>query len=172
MPQSPSKSRSNGGESHIDSKAVRELAKILNDTGLSEIEVEKGALRIRVAKQIGGSVVYSGAPASGAVPAGAPPAASHSSPPETPARRDAADAAAHPGAVTSPMVGTVYLASDPDSPAFIKVGDSVKQGDTLLLIEAMKTFNPIPAPKAGKVLEIVVQDAQPVEFGEILVVIG
>ncbi|MGD2132475.1 MAG: acetyl-CoA carboxylase biotin carboxyl carrier protein [Maricaulaceae bacterium] len=171
MGHAPSKTRANGaGASAIDAKAVRELAKILNDTGLTEIEVEKGELRIRVAKELGRDVVYTGAPA--AAPVGAPPAASHSSPPETPARRDAADVAAHPGAVTSPMVGTVYLASDPDSAPFVKVGDSVNQGDTLLLIEAMKTFNPIPAPKAGKVLEIIVQDAQPVEFGETLVIIG
>jgi acetyl-CoA carboxylase biotin carboxyl carrier protein len=77
----------------------------------------------------------------------------------------------HPGAVTSPMVGTVYMSSDPKTDAFIKLGQSVSTGDTLLLIEAMKTFNPIPAPKSGKVVEILVDDAQPVEFGEVLVVI-
>jgi acetyl-CoA carboxylase biotin carboxyl carrier protein len=84
---------------------------------------------------------------------------------------ESASRANHPGAVTSPMVGTVYLSSDPKSDPFIKVGQSVSQGDTLLLIEAMKTFNPIPAPKSGKIAEIVVGDSQPVEFGQVLVVI-
>lgn len=155
------------GASPIDSKVVRELAKILNDTGLTEIEVERGDLRVRVAKTPAGVITHAEpAPAARAAP-GAPAG------PAAPAQSDAdANIAAHPGAVASPMVGTVYLASDPNAAPFVRVGQPVSEGDTLLLIEAMKTFNPIPAPASGKVLEILVEDGQPVEFGETLVVIG
>ena len=149
----------------IDARLVRRLAGILTDTGLTEIEVEKDGLRIRVAK----SVTVAAAPqvAVAAAPAAAPaPAASAVAPSATPT--PAAPAAAGE-VVTSPMVGTVYLQSSPEAPPFIKVGDSVTAGQTLLIIEAMKTMNPITAPKAGKVMEILVGDAQPVEFGEPLV---
>lgn len=150
--------------SPIDAAVVRELALILNETGLSEIEVERGGLRVRVAKEL---TVHAAAPL-----AHAPLLAAPAAPPETPAPRDAADARAHPGMVPSPMVGTVYMAREPGQPPFVSVGQRVKQGDTLLLIEAMKTFNPIPSPKAGLVKEVLVQDSQPVEFGQPLVIIA
>ncbi len=160
---------------------VRKLAEIIADTGLTEIELEHGDLRVRVAREPAEQNIYAAAPAMAppqALPAPAAPAPTPApvqthatSVPETPAPTGAVDAA-RPGAVPSPMVGTVYLASDPDTPAFIKVGQTVAKGDTLLLIEAMKTFNPIPAPKSGKVVEILVTDSQPVEFGEALVILG
>jgi acetyl-CoA carboxylase biotin carboxyl carrier protein len=157
------KSRGGNGTSwsSADAKVVRELAKILLDTGMTEIEVERGELRVRVAKEAAREASHPFVPASAVVAA------------PQPAHPDAAVArgAGHAGGVPSPMVGTVFLSPDPKSEPFVKVGQPVAAGDTLLLIEAMKTFNPIPAPKSGKVLEILVQDAQPVEFGEILVVI-
>lgn len=154
-----------------DTKLVRELAKILNDTDLTEIEMKKGGLKIRVSKgggQIVQTVAAPSAPAATAAPA---PAASQ--PVAAPAAlTEKEDAGAHPGAVKSPMVGTAYTRPSPDADAFVKVGDSVKEGDTVMLVEAMKTFNPITAPKSGKVEEIFVQDAQPVEFGEVLFIIA
>ncbi|MGX6647493.1 acetyl-CoA carboxylase biotin carboxyl carrier protein [Maricaulaceae bacterium MS644] len=166
---------SNTSRPQIDSKLVRELADILNDTELTEIEVEKGELRIRVAREVhAGPVHY--APAPQAAPAAqqpaAAPASAVSSPPETPASSGAADPKSHPGAVTSPMVGTVYVRPSPEAEQFKKPGDSVKEGETILLIEAMKTFNPITAPKSGKLAELLVDDAQPVEYGEALFIIG
>jgi acetyl-CoA carboxylase biotin carboxyl carrier protein len=165
MGNSTSKHRAPGAAtwSGADAKVVRELAKILLDTGLSEIEVERGELRVRVARDSGRESFHAVAAAAVAAPTAARAT-------ESTATRSAA-LAGHPGGVTSPMVGTVYLSSDPKTDPFIKVGQQVAAGDTLVLIEAMKTFNPIPAPKAGKVVEILVQDAQPVEFGELLVVI-
>ena len=150
-----------------DTKLVRELAKILNDTGLSEIEMEKGSLKIRVAKG-GGQVVQAvAAPAPvAAAPAPSQPVAAPA------AKSEKKDASAHPGAAKSPMVGTVYTRPSPDADAFVKVGDKVKEGDTIVLIEAMKTFNPITATKSGKIEEILVEDAQPVEFGEVLFIIA
>ena len=149
-----------------DTKLVRELAKILNDTGLTEIEMEKGSLKIRVAKGGGQIVQAMAAPA----PVAAAPTTSQ--PIAAPAAKtEKADAAAHPGAVKSPMVGTVYTRPSPDADSFVKVGDKVKEGDTIVLIEAMKTFNPITATKSGKIEEILVEDAQPVEFGEALFII-
>ena len=150
-----------------DTKLVRELAKILNDTGLTEIEMEKGSLKIRVAKG-GGQVVQAiAAPAPvAAAPAPSQPVAAPA------AKTEKKDASAHPGAVKSPMVGTVYTRPSPDADAFVKVGDKVKEGDTIVLIEAMKTFNPITATKSGKIEEILVEDAQPVEFGEVLFIIA
>ena len=149
----------------IDARMVRKLADILTDTGLSEIEVERDGLKIRVAKTLTAAPVhYAAAPA----PAAAAPAPSAAAAPAgeaaTPERRNG-------DVVKSPMVGTVYLQPQPDAPAFVKVGDTVSAGQTLLIVEAMKTMNPIPAPKAGKIVEIIVEDAQPVEFGEPLVVI-
>jgi len=129
----------------IDARLVRRLADILTETGLSEIEVEHAGLKIRVAKQL----------------AAAPAQVTYAAPAQ--ARGDA---------VKSPMVGTVYLQPEPGAEPFVKVGDTVSAGQTLMIIEAMKTMNPIPAPKAGKVVEILVEDGQPVEFGEPLVVIA
>jgi len=151
-----------------DTKLVRELAKILNDTGLTEIEMEKGSLKIRVAKG-GGQIVQAmaaPAPVASAAPAASQPVAAPA------AKTEKADASAHPGAAKSPMVGTVYTRPSPDADAFVKVGDKVKEGDTIVLIEAMKTFNPITAAKSGKIEEILVEDAQPVEFGEVLFIIA
>jgi acetyl-CoA carboxylase biotin carboxyl carrier protein len=154
----------------IDARLVRKLADILKDTGLSEIEVEHAGLKIRVARELtvaAAPTQYVQAPAAQAyAPAPAQVAAA-------PAAEAAAPApAAHAGeAVKSPMVGTVYLSPQPGADAFIKVGDTVSAGQTLLIVEAMKTMNPISAPKAGKVVEILVADAQPVEFGEPLVIV-
>ncbi len=139
---------------------VRELAEILNETGLSEIEVERDGQRVRVARAPAPAVVQT--IASAPVPVPPPPLAPVVEP----------EAGRTGEVVTSPMVGTVYLQSQPGTPPYVKVGDSVAVGQTLLLIEAMKTMNPISAPKAGTVLELLVVDAQPVEFGEPLVVIG
>lgn len=149
----------------IDARLVRKLADILTETGLSEIEVEHNDLKIRVAKTL--------APAPAAVHYAPPPAAVATAAPAPSAAPAAApEAAARKGdVVNSPMVGTVYLQPQPDAPAFVKVGDTVTAGQTLLIVEAMKTMNPIPAPRGGKIVEIIVQDAQPVEFGEPLVVI-
>jgi acetyl-CoA carboxylase biotin carboxyl carrier protein len=149
----------------IDARMVRKLADILTDTGLSEIEVERDGLKIRVAKTLTAAPVhYAAGPAPmAAAPAPAPSAA--------PAGEAAAPERRKGDVVNSPMVGTVYLQPQPDAPAFVKVGDTVSAGQTLLIVEAMKTMNPIPAPKAGKIVEIIVEDAQPVEFGEPLVVI-
>lgn len=147
----------------IDPKLVRELAAIINESGLSEIEVEHGELRLRIARTL------VAAPAVTTHVVNAAPAPAPALPP--PAASPAADAAAHPGAVPSPMVGTAYLSPEPGAPPFIKVGDTVTAGQTLMVVEAMKTFNPIPAPRAGKVTAILVTDAQPVEYGEPLVII-
>jgi len=151
------------GKMNIDSKLVRELAQLLSDTGLSEIEVEDGERKIRVARQFTAAAhapVYAPAPAATA-PAAAPAAA----PAEAPA-------AAPVDAVKSPMVGTVYLAAEPGAPNFADVGKSVKAGDTLLIVEAMKVMNPILAPKAGTIQAVLVENGQPVEFDQPLVVIG
>lgn len=154
----------------IDARLVRKLADILKDTGLSEIEVEHAGLKIRVARELTAAPVnyvqaaapaYAPAPVAAPAPAVAAPAAEAAPAP----------AAVRGDAVKSPMVGTVYLSPQPGADAFIKVGDTVSSGQTLLIVEAMKTMNPISAPKAGKVVEILVADAQPVEFGEPLVVI-
>ena len=149
----------------IDARLVRRLADILNETGLSEIEVEREGMKIRVAKTLSASTtVYAAPPALAPAPAPAAVAA-------TPA--PAVAEPVHAGEVVkSPMVGTVYLQPQPGAPPFARVGDTVSAGQTLLLVEAMKTMNPITAPKAGKIIEFLVADAQPVEFGEPLVVIG
>ena len=154
----------------IDARLVRKLADILKDTGLSEIEVEHAGLKIRVARELtvaAPAATYVQAPAAQAyapAPAAAPAPAGEAAAP-APAARAAGDV------VKSPMVGTVYMSPQPGADAFVKVGDTVTSGQTLLIVEAMKTMNPISAPKAGKVVEILVGDAQPVEFGEPLVVI-
>ena len=139
---------------------VKALADILDEAGLAELEYETSDLLVRLSRVSGAAPV---APvAAVAAPAAAPAAA---------AAADSADAASHPGAVTSPMVGTVYVAPEPDAPSFIEVGGTVKKGQTLLIVEAMKVMNPITAPADGTVKQIFVQNAQPVEFGEVLVVI-
>lgn len=147
----------------IDTKLVKKLADILGETGLSEIEVEGAGLKIRVSRQAAAQTVTYAAPqpVAAAPASGGPPAAA--APVEAAAQRG--------DAVKSPMVGTVFLQPQPGADPFIKVGDKVKEGQTLLIIEAMKTMNPIPAPRAGTVIEVLVGDAQPVEFGEPLVVL-
>ncbi|MDR6625460.1 acetyl-CoA carboxylase biotin carboxyl carrier protein [Caulobacter segnis] len=152
----------------IDARLVRKIADILKDTGLSEIEVEHAGLKIRVARELTAApvnYVQAAAPAYAPAPAAAPAAAAPA------AEAAPAPAAARGDAVKSPMVGTAYLSPQPGADAFVKVGDTVSAGQTLLIVEAMKTMNPISAPKAGKIVEILVADAQPVEFGEPLVVI-
>lgn len=153
----------------IDARLVRKLADILKDTGLSEIEVEHAGLKIRVARELTAApvnYVQASAPAYAPAPAAAPAPA-----PAAPVEAAPAPAAVRGDAVKSPMVGTAYLSPQPGADAFVKVGDTVSAGQTLLIVEAMKTMNPIAAPKAGKIVEILVADAQPVEFGEPLVVI-
>lgn len=149
----------------IDSRLVRKLADILTETGLTEIEVEHAGLKVRVARNITAAATVQYAPAPMPMVAHAP----HTAPASAPAT-DATPA--HRGElVKSPMVGTVYLQATPGSDPFAKVGDSVQAGQTLFIIEAMKTMNPIPAPKAGRLVEILIGDGQPVEFGEPLAVI-
>ena len=145
----------------IDKELIRELANILNDTDLSEIEVEQDDLRIRVSRA--GTPHYVQAPIAAPAPAFAAPAVAVAAP--------VADARSNKNAVTAPMVGTAYLSPAPGARAFIEVGASVKEGQTILIIEAMKTMNQIPAPRSGKVTEILVSDASPVEYGEPLVII-
>ncbi len=159
----------------IDPAMVRELADIISETGLTEIEVEHGSLRVRVSRQPAATAVTQYAAPAPAAPAPAPapvPASGAASAPASGVGAAAAPGEAPAGGVPSPMVGTAYLSPDPDSPPFITVGQSVKEGDTLLLIEAMKTFNPIPAPRAGTITQILVGDSDPVEFGQSLVVLG
>ena len=147
----------------IDQALIRDLANILNETDLTEIEVEQEDLRIRVSRA--GTTQYVQAPIAGPAYAAAAPAAA-------PAAAAPAGKVRNPDSVISaPMVGTVYLASAPGAAAFIQVGSVVKEGQTLLIIEAMKTMNQIPAPKSGTVTEILIKDGSPVEYGEALVVI-
>lgn len=147
----------------IDSSVIRELAELLTETGLTEIEVEQGGARLRVVRQVVNSYVAGPSAQIAAAPAAAP--AGEAPAPAKPKGPPA-------GAVPSPMVGTVYVAPEPGKPPFVKVGDKVSEGDTLLIVEAMKTMNPIAAPKAGTITEICVNDAEPVEFGQTLVVIA
>ncbi len=154
----------------IDKELIRELANILNDTDLSEIEVEQDDLRIRVSRAAPPATVYAAAPPAYAPAPAATPAAPAVAAPAAPAAA-AAPARNPANTVSSPMVGTVYLSPAPGARPFIEVGATVKEGQTILIVEAMKTMNQIPAPKSGKVVEIIVNDAQPVEYGEALVVI-
>lgn len=140
----------------VDEDLIRKLAGLLDETGLGEIEMQEGDSKIRVSRGGAGPAYAVSAPAP--APVAATPAA-----PE--------DLSTHPGAVMSPMVGVCYLSPDPKSDAFCNEGDTVKEGDTLLLIEAMKVFNPISAPKSGTVKRILVSDGTPVEFGEPLVIV-
>ncbi|MBK1695890.1 acetyl-CoA carboxylase biotin carboxyl carrier protein [Rhodovibrio salinarum] len=151
---------------NFDEEVVRRLSHLLKETDLSEIEVETGGHRIRVARQINVQASAPAAPAPAPQPQGGGEAASAPKPgPEATAEQ------VPPGAVTSPMVGTVYTAPDPNSAAFVQVGDKVSEGQTLLIIEAMKVMNPLPAPRAGTVSQILISDGQPVEFGEPLLVV-
>ena len=152
----------------IDPKLVRELARLLAETDLSEIEVEKGDLRIRVARQViaAPAVMHVAAPA--AAPAPLPAAAPA---PSAAPGNSRTEAAPHAGALTSPMVGTAYRRPSPEAKAFVDVGSVVKAGDRVLLVEAMKTFNEIVAHRAGTVTAVLVEDGQPVEYGEPLMVI-
>ena len=148
----------------IDESAVQQAVKLLEEHGLTELEYGMGRWYVRVSRQAGG-----GPPVAVTAPAAAtaskPEAAEESavSPQEA--------AAAHPGAITSPMVGTVYVAPEPGAEPFVKVGDTVAEGETLLLIEAMKTMNPIRAPRPGRVAQIFARNASPVEYGEVLIII-
>jgi acetyl-CoA carboxylase biotin carboxyl carrier protein len=140
----------------MDTEFVRKLAQVLHETNLGEIELADGERRIRIARP---SVTVAAAPVAAAAPAASSPVA------------PANDLGKHPGAVKSPMVGTAYLAPEPGKPNFVAVGDEVTKGQTLLIIEAMKTFNPIKAPKAGTVAQILIDNAQPVEFEQPLMIV-
>jgi len=142
----------------VDHEIIRELAKLLDETGLTEIEFERGGVRVRVARQAQ-PVVAAVAPPRAA--AGAPAASDDS----------ADDVSKHPGVVPSPMVGTAYLGPEPGARPYVEVGSQVRAGQTLLIVEAMKTMNQIPSPRAGRIVQILVEDAQPVEFGEPLMII-
>jgi acetyl-CoA carboxylase biotin carboxyl carrier protein len=141
---------------------IRELAGLLNETGLTEIEIEKAGLKVRVARQV---------TMSAAVPAVTAIGVGHTGAAASPAAALVADPARHPGCVKSPMVGSAYLSPEPGAPPFAEVGSRVTAGQTLLIIEAMKTMNHIPAPKAGVVTQVLIENGQPVEFGEPLVII-
>ena len=143
----------------IDTAYIENLAELLARTGLTEIEICQGDARIRVARQVASSIEY------------LQPAAAAAAPSEARLADVLPAETAHPGTVTSPMVGTVYLLPEPGAPPFVRVGDQVKEGQTLLIIEAMKTFNPIKAPKAGVVAQVLVENARPVEFAEVLMII-
>jgi len=145
----------------VDHELIHELSKLLDETGLSEIEIEQDGQRVRVAR--GGTVVAAAAPAPRATQATPQPVAQSVSAPS--------DAAKHPGVVTSPMVGTAYASPEPGAKPFVEVGTKVKAGDTLMIIEAMKTMNQIPAPRAGTVIQVLFEDGQPVEFGQPLVIV-
>lgn len=142
----------------IDGDLVRKLAELLRETGLSEIEFAEGEKRIRVTRPTAPQVTVAHAPVAAAPVAAAPVVA-------------AVKPGNHPGAVTSPMVGTAYTAAEPGGAPFVRPGDVVKAGQTVLIIEAMKVMNPIKAPRGGTVVEVLVGDAQPVEFGEVLLII-
>lgn len=148
------------GTPAIDHEAIRELAKLLDETGLTEIAVERGGVSIRVARHSGGAVTRARAAESAAA---TPPTIASTPLPIDPAQ--------HPGVVASPMVGTAYLAPEPGARPFVEVGTLVKTGEPLMIIEAMKTMNQIPAPRSGTVIQILVDDGQPVEYGQPLVII-
>ncbi|MEO1407658.1 MAG: acetyl-CoA carboxylase biotin carboxyl carrier protein [Pseudomonadota bacterium] len=160
-------------KSKLDTGLVRELASILRDADLGEIEIEHEGLRVRVSKPsvaVAATVAPAPAPAAVPVPLAAPAPTPGAMTTET-APATGNDAAPPANAVTSPMVGTVYLSPEPGSKVFVSVGSKVKAGETLMLVEAMKTFNPVDSPRDGTVTAILVEDSQPVEFGEALIVI-
>ena len=153
------KSDKAGSKAAYDEDMIRGLARLLDETGLTEIEIERDGLRVKIGRGARASTHVMAPPA---LPLAAP---APLAPPTV------ADPSKHPGVVPSPMVGTAYLASAPDARPFIDIGTHVKAGDTLLIIEAMKTMNQIPAPRSGIVTQILVEDGQPVEFGEALMII-
>jgi acetyl-CoA carboxylase biotin carboxyl carrier protein len=152
--------RGRGASMNVDTKLVRELAELLAETGLTEIEVEDGDRKIKVSRGVAAAPAQAVSVAAPAAPAPAPVAVAEPAAPDT------------ANAVRSPMVGTAYLHPEPGADAFIKVGDKVKAGDTLLIVEAMKVMNPITAPAAGTVKQILIENAQPVEYDQPLVVVG
>lgn len=141
----------------IDADAIRQLASLLDETGLNEIEYDTGSFRVRLSR--GAAVVHAAAPAAAPAAAVAAPVAA------------AASSGEHPGAVKAPMVGVTYLAGEPGAAPFVQPGQTVTEGQTLMLIEAMKTFNPVRAPRSGKLTAVLVTDGQPVEYGEPLAII-
>ena len=147
----------------MDTEFIRTLAKLLEETNLGEIEMADGDRKIRVARPSVGAAAPTHAAPMAAAPAVATPASAPTA--------AAGDMSKHPGAVKSPMVGTAYLSPEPGKPVFVNIGDKVTAGQTLLIIEAMKTFNPIKAPKAGTVTQILIDNARPVEFGEPLMIV-
>jgi acetyl-CoA carboxylase biotin carboxyl carrier protein len=149
-----------GKKIELDSALIRNLADMLNETGLTEIEVQSGSQRVRVSR---GAIGVAAAPGAAAAPAARAASA--------PADASETNFSNHPGAITSPMVGTAYRSPEPGAKPFADIGDSVKVGQTLLIVEAMKTMNAIPATKAGKITQILFDDGQPVEFGQPLVVV-
>ncbi len=149
---------------HVDIELVRQLAAVLDETNLTEIEVEDGDRKVRVARKVSAAPVAYAAPAPAAIPAAAAAPVSMPSDP-------ASITSAHDNAVKSPMVGTAYLAPEPGAKPFIAVGQAVKAGETLLIVEAMKVMNPIAAPHAGTVKAILIETGQPVEFDQPLVVV-
>lgn len=151
------------GKAIVDHDLIRELAQLLKETGLSELEIDRDGMRVRVAREI--TMLATPQPAVAA------PAASAAAPAPTAAEAGPVDFTKHPGCLHSPMVGTAYLSPEPGAAPFVEVGSRVSQGQTILIIEAMKTMNHIPAPKAGTVTRILVGNQQPVEFGEPLAII-
>jgi acetyl-CoA carboxylase biotin carboxyl carrier protein len=143
----------------VDHDLIRELARLLDETGLSEIEYERDGQRVRVARQ---PQVAAAGPARQPAPADPPAPAAETTP---------LDPAKHPGVITSPMVGTAYVGPEPGARPFVEVGSRVEAGDTLLIVEAMKTMNQIPSPRAGTVIQVLIEDGQPVEFGEPLMIV-
>jgi acetyl-CoA carboxylase biotin carboxyl carrier protein len=150
-------------KSTIDQDLIRDLAALLTETDLTEIEVEQDDLRIRVARNVTVAPVH--------VETSAPAKQVDLEVKSSPAPAQPSDPAKQPGAVSSPMVGTAYLAPEPGAPPYVSIGDSVTKGQTILIVEAMKTMNQIPSPRAGKVIAILVEDSQPVEYGEALMII-
>lgn len=150
----------------IDTKVISKLAEILDKNQLTTLNYEDESCKISLVREVSGGVVptYVSAPQVTAVPAAAPVI-------EEEVKDNAVDYSNNPNAVKSPMVGVVYLSSNPNSPNYVKVGDTVNEGDTLCLIEAMKTFNPVKAPHSGKVVKILVETGDPIEYGEPLIVI-
>ena len=165
MATTPKKSAAKTAASSNEASFVKELADILDQAGLAELEYETEAVAIRLSR------VTAAAPVAAATVAAAPVAAAAPAAIAEPVAEIPANPADHPGAVKSPMVGTVYTAPEPDAPAFITEGATVTAGQTLFIVEAMKVMNPITAPKAGTVVKIFVQNAQPIEFGEALVIV-
>jgi acetyl-CoA carboxylase biotin carboxyl carrier protein len=145
----------------VDQDLIRELAALLDETGLTEIEIEQDKIRVRVVRG-------AASPVANPPP---PPSPTQSEPPAPPPTQQPADPASHSGVVLSPMVGTAYLAPEPGGKPYVEIGDRVDEGQTVLIVEAMKTMNQIPAPHAGTVVNIIVEDGHPVEYGEPLMII-